>query len=199
MAGWAHARHPAPRSAAHASMPDAADAFGFPPNRCRSRRARLVVVLSRGRGARHGGSAESEQAETRRALAFGRLSADDAVVFVVGPKEADRAVRSARGKIGIQKLMPHRAAAAWFVLKLHRPFVREGQAASSSASHHRSCAACRRGIAQRVMTEMVEQWGHWADRGFDLLTKVTEPHDGAAQPATPERSTLEASRRDCGC
>ena len=114
--------------------------------------------------------------ETRRALAFGRLSAEDAVVFCALAEEAIGPVRPIEEYIRQPELLPQSDSARWFVLNCVRQFVRDGKA---SRFKPRVINRFLRSLSSEhqltVLTEMVEQWGALgADRAmFDLLKKVT--------------------------
>ncbi len=114
--------------------------------------------------------------ETRRALAFGRLSGEDAVVFCSLAEEAIGPVRPLSHYIMKPELLPAADSPRWFILNCIRQFVRDGKAATikprvidrflrSLSSEHQLT----------VLTELVEEWGALgADRAmFDLLKKVT--------------------------
>lgn len=114
--------------------------------------------------------------ETRRALAFGRLSAEDAVVFCALAEEAIGPVRPLDEYIRQPELLPQSDSARWFVLNCIRQFVRDGKA---SRFKPRVINRFLRSLSSEhqltVLTELVEQWGALgADRAmFDLLKKVT--------------------------
>src|SRR5207344_1168537 len=66
--------------------------------------------------------------ETRRALAFGRLSAEDAVVFCSLAEEAIGPVHPMEYYIQRPELLPQSDSARWFILNCIRQFVRDGKA-----------------------------------------------------------------------
>ena len=113
--------------------------------------------------------------ETRRALAFGRLSPEDAAVFCALAEEAIGSVLPLADYLRDPSRLPQRDAARWFILDCIRQYVRDGKAdglkptvvnrflRSLSAEHQLT-----------LLTDMVETWGALgADRAmFDLLRKV---------------------------
>lgn len=114
--------------------------------------------------------------DTRRALAFGRLSAEDAVVFCSLAEEAIGPVRPLDEYIREPELMPKGDSARWFILDCIRQFVRDGKA---DAFKPRVINRFLRSLSPEhqltVLTDMVDKWGALgADRAmFDLLRKVT--------------------------
>ena len=114
--------------------------------------------------------------ETRRALAFGRLSAEDAVVFCALAEEAIGPVRPLEDYIRQPELLPQSDSARWFILNCIRQFVRDGKAARFKPRViNRFLRSLSSEHQLTVLTELVEQWGALgADRAmFDLLKKVT--------------------------
>jgi MoxR-like ATPase len=67
--------------------------------------------------------------ETRRALAFGRLSAEDAAVFCALAEEAIGAMHPLEHYIEHPEALPRGDAARWFVLNCIRQNVRDGRLA----------------------------------------------------------------------
>jgi hypothetical protein len=113
--------------------------------------------------------------ETRRALAFGRLSAEDAVVFCSLAEAAIGPVRSIEEYIRQPELLPRADSARWFVLNCVRQFVRDGKAARFKPRViNRFLRSLSSEHQLTVLTDMVEKWGSLgADRAmFDLLRKV---------------------------
>lgn len=114
--------------------------------------------------------------ETRRALAFGRVSAEDAAVFCALAEEQIGALRPVADYIARPDLLPRTDAARWFVLNCIRQHVREGR-----LSHLKPRAVNRflRSLSPEqqlnVLSDLVPQWGALgADRAmFDLLKTVT--------------------------
>jgi MoxR-like ATPase len=115
-------------------------------------------------------------AETRRALAFGRLSAEDAAVFCALAEESIGAMRPIGEYVARPDLLPKTEAARWFVLNCIRQNVRDGRL------NHLKARAVNRFLRSlpaesqlTLLTDLVEQWGALgADRAMlDLLKKVT--------------------------
>ena len=114
--------------------------------------------------------------ETRRALAFGRLSAEDAVVFCSLAEEAIGPVHPMEEYIQRPDLLPKSDSARWFILNCIRQFVRDGKATRFKPRViNRFLRSLSSEHQLTVLTELVEQWGALgADRAmFDLLKKVT--------------------------
>ena len=126
-----------------------ADARRCRPSRCRSRR-RAPGRCCRGRSTWREG-AGILTGETRRALAFGRLSAEDAAVFCALAEEAIGADAAARG---LHRAAEPAAAGRGRALvhpQLHPPARarRAARAISSRARSTASCAACRPSTSSR--------------------------------------------------
>jgi MoxR-like ATPase len=114
--------------------------------------------------------------EIRRALAFGRLSAEDAAVFCALAEEQIGAMRPIEDYIVRPELLPKTDAARWFILNCIRQHVRDGQLAHlKPRSVNRFLRALQPEQQLTVISDLVEQWGALgADRAmFDLLKKVT--------------------------
>jgi hypothetical protein len=113
--------------------------------------------------------------ETRRALAFGRLSPEDAAVFCALAEETIGAVRPLADYIRDPDLVPKGDSARWFILDCIRQFVRDGKA---DGFKPRVINRFLRSLSSEhqliVLTDMVEKWGALgADRAmFDLLRKI---------------------------
>ena len=113
--------------------------------------------------------------ETRRALAFGRLSPEDAAVFCALAEEAIGAVRPLADYIREPSLLPQGDSARWFILDCIRQFVRDGKA---DGFKPRVISRFLRSLSSEhqliVLTDMVEKWGALgADRAmYDLLRKI---------------------------
>jgi hypothetical protein len=115
-------------------------------------------------------------AETRRALAFGRLSPEDAVVFCALAEDAIGAIRPLDEYLRKPELLPKSDAARWFILDCIRQFVRDGKAEGlKPAAVTRFLRSLSPEHQLLVLTDMVETWGALgADRAmFALLRKVT--------------------------
>ena len=113
--------------------------------------------------------------ETRRALAFGRLSPEDAAVFCALAEETIGTVRPLADYIRNPDLVPKGDSARWFILDCIRQFVRDGKA---DGFKPRVINRFLRSLSSEhqliVLTDMVEKWGALgADRAmFDLLRKI---------------------------
>ncbi|MGL5735177.1 MAG: AAA family ATPase [Beijerinckiaceae bacterium] len=113
--------------------------------------------------------------DTRRALAFGRLSPEDAAVFCALAEESIGPVQSLEKYIRAPELLPKGDSARWFILDCIRQYVRDGKADEfpprvinrflRSLSHEHQLI---------VLTDMVEKWGALgAEKAmYDLLRKV---------------------------
>ncbi len=114
--------------------------------------------------------------ETRRALAFGRLSAEDAAVFCALAEEAIGRMRPIEDYIGAPDLMPKTDAARWFILNCIRQNVREGKLSHLKPKTVNKFLGSLPAEAQlTLLTELVEQWGSLgADKSMlKLLKEVT--------------------------
>jgi MoxR-like ATPase len=114
--------------------------------------------------------------ETRRALAFGRLSAEDAAVFCALAEEAIGKMRPIEDYIAAPDLMPKTDAARWFILNCIRQNVREGKLSHlKPRSVNRFLGSLPAEAQLTLLTELVEQWGALgADKSMlKLLKDVT--------------------------
>lgn len=115
-------------------------------------------------------------AEMQRALAFGRLSPEDAAVFCALAEEANGTVLPIERYIRDPALLPTGDSARWFILECIRQFVRDGRA---DGFPPRVVNRFLRSLTQEhqliVLTGMVEKWGAIGAESamFDLLRKVT--------------------------
>jgi AAA domain (dynein-related subfamily) len=113
--------------------------------------------------------------ETRRALAFGRLSPEDAAVFCALAEESIGPVQPLERYIREPALLPKGDSARWFILDCIRQFVRDGRA---DGLPPRLINRFLRSLSQEhqliLLTDMVEKWGSLgAERAmFDLMRKV---------------------------
>ena len=113
--------------------------------------------------------------ETRRALAFGRLSPEDAVVFCALAEDSIGAVRPLEEYLRKPELLPKGDSARWFILDCIRQFVRDGRADGIRPHFiNRFLRALSSEHQLLVLNDMVETWGALgADRAmYDLLRKV---------------------------
>lgn len=114
--------------------------------------------------------------ETRRALAFGRVSPEDAAVFCALAEESIGAVQPLETYIRDPELLPKGDSARWFLLDCIRQYVRDGRADSLPP---RVINRFLRALSQEhqliMITDMIEKWGELgADKAmYDLLFKVT--------------------------
>jgi MoxR-like ATPase len=114
--------------------------------------------------------------ETRRALAFGRLSAEDAAVFCALAEEAIGKMRAVEDYIAAPDLLPKTDAARWFILNCIRQNVREGKLSHLKPRAVNKFLGSLPPEAQlTLLTELVEQWGALgADKSMlKLLKEVT--------------------------
>jgi MoxR-like ATPase len=113
--------------------------------------------------------------EARRALAFGRLSAEDAAVFCALAEEQIGTMRPIEDYINHTDLLPKTDAARWFVLNCIRQHVRDGRLSHiKPRTVNRFLRALQPEQQLMVVSDLVEQWGALgADRAmFDLLKQV---------------------------
>jgi hypothetical protein len=116
--------------------------------------------------------------ETRRALAFGRLSPEDAAVFCALAEELIGAIQPMERYLRDPSLLPKGDSARWFVLDCIRQFVRDGRA---DGTPPRIVNAFLRSLSAEhqliVLTDMIDKWGALgADRAMrELLFKVAAP------------------------
>ena len=114
--------------------------------------------------------------ETRRALAFGRLSAEDAAVYCALAEEAVGPMQPIECYVENPALLPNGAASRWFILDCVRQNVRSGKL------RHLKPRVVNRFLRSlpaenqlTLLTNLVEQWGALgADRAMlEILKKVT--------------------------
>jgi MoxR-like ATPase len=115
--------------------------------------------------------------ETRRALAFGRLSAEDAAVFCALAEELLGAMEAPPYYLEHPEKLPKAEAARWFVLNCIRQLVRDDRVQDvkprvmekflRSLTHEQQLT---------LITDQVEKWGALgADKAmFDLLKRVAQ-------------------------
>lgn len=114
-------------------------------------------------------------AETRRALAFGRLSPEDAAVYCALSEEIIEPLASLEQYIERPALLPKGETARWFILDCIRQQVSEDRLPKASPRVvNRFLASLPPEQQLTLLTGAVEQWGALgADRAmFDLLRKV---------------------------
>ncbi|CAN1561174.1 COG0714 MoxR-like ATPases [Rhabdaerophilaceae bacterium] len=114
--------------------------------------------------------------ENRRALAFGKLSPEDAAVFCALAEDNIGAVQPLETYIREPALLPKGESARWFILDCIRQHVRDGKADQLKP---RIINAFLRALSQEhqliLLTDMVEKWGALgAEKAMlALLRKVT--------------------------
>ena len=114
--------------------------------------------------------------ETRRALAFGRLSAEDAAVYCALAEEAIGPIRPIDSYVECPELLPDAAATRWFILDCVRQNVRGGKLGHiKPRTINRFLRSLPPENQLTLLTGLVEQWGALgADRAMlEILKKVT--------------------------
>lgn len=111
--------------------------------------------------------------ETRRALAFGRLSAEDAAVFCALAEEAIGKMRPIEDYIASPALLPKTDAARWFILNCIRQNVREGKLSHlKPRTVNRFLGSLSPESQLTLLSELVEPWGALgADKSMLKLLK----------------------------
>ncbi len=115
--------------------------------------------------------------DTRRALAFGRLSAEDAAVFCALAEQTVGALSTVESYIENPQTLPKGETARWFILNAIRQNVAAGRLGKVK---QRSVARFLRSLPTEsqltLLTDMVEQWGALgADKAMlALLRTVTK-------------------------
>ncbi|MCC6197753.1 MAG: AAA family ATPase [Burkholderiales bacterium] len=114
-------------------------------------------------------------ADIRRALAFGRLSPEDAAVYCALAEEAIGAVRAPEEYIREPDTLPAGDAARWFVLDCIRQHVRDERLRDVGAADiNRFLRALPDEHQLTLLTDLVDRWGALGadDAMFDVLRKV---------------------------
>ena len=114
--------------------------------------------------------------ETRRALAFGRLSPEDAAVFCALAEEAIAPMRPLTDYIENPSLLPKSEAARWFILDCIRRRVRDERLTGvSPKAVNRFLRSLPHEHQLNLLTDLVERWGTLgADAAMlTLLKKVS--------------------------
>ncbi len=114
--------------------------------------------------------------ELRRALAFGRVSAEDAAVFCALAEEAIGALRPIEDYVLRPEFLPRTEAARWFVLNCVRQHVRDGRLSNvKPRAVNRFLRSLPPEQQLTLLSDLVEQWGELgADRAMlALLRNVT--------------------------
>jgi MoxR-like ATPase len=98
--------------------------------------------------------------DTRRALAFGRLSAEDAAVFCALAEEAIGAMHPLAAYVDHPERLPRGDAARWFVLNCIRQQVRDGRLTGvSREAVDRFLRSLPEEHQLMVVGDLVERWG----------------------------------------
>jgi MoxR-like ATPase len=116
--------------------------------------------------------------ETRRALAFGRLSAEDAAVFCALAEETIQPMRPLEDYVQDPGLLPGGEAARWFILDCIRKRVRDDRLGPvGKRAVNRFLRALAPEHQLTVLTDLVERWGALgADASMlTLLRSVAQP------------------------
>ena len=125
-------------------------------------------------------------AETRRALAFGRVSPEDAAVYCALAEEAIAPMRDLADYIADPKLLPRGEAARWFILDCIRCMVRDGRLDGvAPKAVNRFLRSLPQEHQLNLIGGLVDRWGALgADRAMlALLKRVT------GMPAAPAASS----------
>jgi hypothetical protein len=115
--------------------------------------------------------------ETRRALAFGRLSAEDAAVFCALAEELIDAMQPPAYYVEHPEALPRSEAGRWFVLNCIRQQVRDEKLTGiKPRAIDRFLRSLPAENQLTLLTDMVERWGALgADKAmFDLLKSVAQ-------------------------
>lgn len=113
--------------------------------------------------------------ENRRALAFGRVSPEDAAVFCALAEETIGAIQPIERYMREPDILPKGDSARWFILDCIRQFVRDGRADQFPPRViNRFLRSLSTEHQLLVIADMVEKWGALgADKTmYDLLRKV---------------------------
>ena len=115
--------------------------------------------------------------DIRRALAFGRLSAEDAAVFCALAEEAIGPMRALSDYIRDPSALPAGDAARWFILHCIRQQVHDERLTGLDAENiNRFLRALPDEHQLTLLTDLVDRWGALGadDAMLDLLKKVTQ-------------------------
>jgi hypothetical protein len=98
--------------------------------------------------------------ETRRALAFGRLSAEDAAIFCALAEEAIGAMHPVAHYVEHPEALPRGDAARWFVLNCIRQHVRDGKLEGLKArTVNRFLKSLPYEHQLTLLGDLVDRWG----------------------------------------
>ncbi len=115
--------------------------------------------------------------ETRRALAFGRLSAEDAAVFCALAEELIGAMQQPAYYVEHPEALPKSEAGRWFILNCIRQHVRDDKLTGiKPRTINRFLKSLPDENQLTLITDLVERWGALgADKEmFDLLKRVAQ-------------------------
>ncbi len=115
--------------------------------------------------------------EARRALAFGRLSAEDAAVFCALAEELIGAMQPAAHYVEHPEALPKSEAGRWFILNCIRQQVRDDKLIGiKPVAINRFLRGLPAENQLTLLTDLVERWGELgADKAmFDLLKSVAK-------------------------
>ena len=138
--------------------------------------------------------------ETRRALAFGRLSAEDAAVYCALAEEAIGPMQPIECYIENPALLPSAAATRWFILDCVRQNVRNGKLARFEAPYRQSVPAQP---SAREPADAADQPGRAVGRARRRPGDARDPQEGHVAMTPPARTfrtsgeTLARITRDC--
>jgi hypothetical protein len=114
--------------------------------------------------------------EARRALAFGRLSAEDAAVFCALAEESVGAMQPIAHYFAHPETLPRGDTARWFVLNCIRQNVQEGKLSGlTPEAVNRFLRSLPHEHQLTLLTDLVDRWGALGgdEAMLDLLKEVT--------------------------
>jgi hypothetical protein len=115
--------------------------------------------------------------EVRRALAFGRLSAEDAAVFCALAEETIGAMQPIEHYFAHPETLPHGDTARWFVLNCIRQQVKDGKLDGlKPRAVNRFLRSLPHEHQLTLLTDLVDRWGALGadDAMLELLKQVTK-------------------------
>ena len=154
------------------AMPDAL-MRAVPPDPAPFSTPRAWALLSRALDLAHGAGVLTR--ETRRALAFGRLSAEGAAVFCALAEELIGAMQPPAYYVEHPEALPKSEAGRWFILNCIRQQVRDEKFSDiKPRTINRFLRSLPAENQLTLITDLVERWGALgADKAmFDLLKSV---------------------------
>ena len=138
-------------------MPDAL-MRGVPPEPVPFSTPRSWAQLSRALDMAEAGGVLTR--ETRRALAFGRLSAEDAAIFCALAEEAIGAMHPVAHYVEHPEALPRGDAARWFVLNCIRQHVRDGKLEGlKPRTVNRFLKSLAHEHQLTLLADLVDRWG----------------------------------------